>query len=113
MIDPALFSNVPFRNATAWTDFTGTLWLYLRALAEHVGRNQGVTIRVQPIGDGDGRSRWLQAVQETLVSASLALQIAPPNDLSSYDLSEPEQFASWTFLVSQQCSRMREAAGIS
>lgn len=111
-VDPALWSNVPFQNRTAWVDFVGQHWLWHRNLAEFVRRGTGVSYRVYPIGDGGG-SLWLRAVQETYVNASVALGVAPPSDLASYDLSEASDFSSWTFLVSQQASRLREAAGFN
>lgn len=111
-VDPSLWSNVPYRNPTAWRDFVGTHYLWHRSLSEHVARTLGVSYRVPPIGDGGG-AVWLQAVQQTYVNASQALGLAPPADLSSYDLREPDQFASWTFLVSQSARRLRVAGGLS
>lgn len=111
-IDPSLWGNIPFGNRTAWTDFVGQHWLWHRSLAEFVRRGTGTSYRVLPIGDGGG-TRWQQAVQETYVNASFALGVAPPNDLASYELSRPEDFASWTFLLAQQASRLREAAGFN
>lgn len=112
MVDPSLWSNVPFRNPTAWADFVGQHWLWHRALAEHVTRTTGASYRVLPIGDGGG-ALWLQAVQATYVNACVALGLEPPSDFTSYDLSQAEDFASWTFLVSQTASRLRETAGFN
>ena len=112
MISPTNWNNVPFRDATAWADFVGTHWLWHRAVAEHVRRTTGVSYRVYPIGDGGG-SQWLYAVQRTYENAFAALGLSPPSDLSSYDLNDPEEFASYTFLLSQTASRLREAAGVN
>lgn len=112
MIDPAVWSNVPFENRTAWIDFVGSHWLYHRALAEHVARTFAVTYRVYPIGD-PGADAWLHAVQETYTNACTALGVSPPGDLSGYDLTDAEDFASFTFLISQTARRLRQAAGLN
>lgn len=112
MIAPQMWSNLPFGNRTAWRDFVGTHWLWHRAVAEQVRRTTGIGYRVYPIGDGYG-SAWLDAVQQTYTNAAAALGLSPPGDLRSYDLSRAEDFASWTFLLSNEAERIRQAAGVN
>jgi hypothetical protein len=113
MIDPSLWNNVPFKNPTAWRDFVGTHWLYWQqGLAPAIFDLTGLTVRLYPIGDGGG-GQWLQAVQAQYVAGAAALGAEPPPDLSSYDLSNAEDFASWTFLLAQSAQRLRIAAGLT
>lgn len=112
MIDPSVFSNVPFKNPTAWSDFVGTHWLYHRALAEHVTRTTGAAYRVYPIGDG-GSDVWQHAVEQTYVNACNALGVSGPGELAGFDLTDENDFASFTFLISQTLRRLREAAGLN
>lgn len=113
MIDPSLWNNVPFKNRTAWKDFVGTHWLYWQqGLAPAIFDLTGITIRLYPIGDGGG-SDWLQAVQQQYLAGSDALGLNPPPDLSSYDLSKEEEYASWTFLLAQTAQSLRIAAGVN
>lgn len=113
MIDPNLFSNIPFRNKTAWKDFTGTLLLYWQqGLAPAIYALTGTAIRLFPIGDGGG-AQWSQAVQSQYEEGCQALGITAPPDLASYDLSKEEEFQSFTFLISQTTQRLRIAAGLS
>lgn len=111
-IDPRFFANIPFRNPTAWTDFLGTFDLWHRALAQQVFLTTGNVYRVYPLGDGGGEE-WLAAVQATYVGAAKALGLPPPPDLQSYDLSQPGDFASWTFIVSEASRSLRAAAGLN
>ena len=109
--DPTLWASLPFKNPTAWKDFTGTLELYMRALAQRIHQTTGLSIRVLPLGEGGG-SEWMAAVQAQFESAATALGIAAPGDLESYDLGRADQFASWTWTVSQEARRLRTAAGL-
>lgn len=111
MEDPRLWASTPFNNQTAWTDFVGRLDLYHRALARRVFAATGKTYRVYPLGDGGGRA-WLEAVQSTYRNAAVALGVQAPPDLESYDLKQAGDFASWTFIISQETRRLALAAGL-
>ena len=111
MVDPSVFASIPYRNKTAWIDFQGTLELWVRALAQRIFQQTGQTIRILPLGTGEGPD-WLSAVQSQFESAATALGIAAPGDLESYDLSRADQFASWSWTVSQEARRLRTAAGL-
>ena len=110
-IDPSVFASVPFRNPTAWKDLTGTLELWFRALGQRIHQSTGQSIRVLPLGEGGG-TEWLSGVQTQFESAATALGIAAPGDLESYDLSRAEQFASWTWTLSQEARRLGTAAAL-
>ena len=112
MIDASLFASVPHKNFTALLDFAGTFDLYHRVLANVVAA-QGHPYRRYPLGDGRGTPNWLWAVQQTHVNAAAALGIAPPPDLASFDLSQPEDHASFFFLVANDLKRLRNQAGLA
>jgi hypothetical protein len=112
MIDPSLWASVPFNNPTAWEDFTGTLELWHRALSQAIFAKTGKTIGVRPIGNGGG-GEWLSAVQAQYRDAAAALGLPAPPDLQSYDLKQATDFASWTWVVSQQSRTLRVQAGLS
>ena len=107
MIDPSLWASVPHKNFTALIDFAGTFHLWHRALADTIMASTGKSYRTYPLGDGRGTPDWLLAVQRTHVNAAAALGIAPPPDLASYDLSKPEEHASFFFLVANDAKRLR------
>jgi hypothetical protein len=100
-----------FGNKTAWTDFCGTLDLYHRALSKAVFTATGKTVRTAPLGTPGG-SEWLAALQAVYNSEGQALGIAIP-DLQSYDLRQAEDFASFTWTLSQITQSLRKAAGLS
>jgi hypothetical protein len=110
-VDPAVWASVPFRNKTAWADFTGTLELWMRALAQRIFQSTGQSIVVLPLGDGGG-PEWLSGVQTQFEDAAVALGIAAPGDLESYNLDQAGDFSSWTWQVSNEARRLRSAAGL-
>lgn len=110
-VDPSNWASVPYGNRNAFRDFVGTHYLWHRALADQIFIVTGSTVVLLPIGDGGG-SEWLLAVQRQYESECAALGLAAPPDLSSYDLSDPNDFASWTFLLSQQATILRTASGL-
>ena len=113
MIDPILLASVPHRNLTAFRDLTGTLEMMHRAIAQSAFGLTGTAYRVLPLGDGRGEASWLQALQQQHEAAALALGLQAPADLSSYDLTEPEQWASFTWILAQDLRRLRDAAGLN
>lgn len=110
-IDPMQFARVPFDNRTAWLDFAGTHYLWHRNLQQRIFAVTGNQYTLPPIGEPGG-PQWLHAVQQAYVSAALALGVPAPPDLSSYDLRDPADFASWTFLIGQTGRALRNAAGM-
>lgn len=112
MIDPNLFSGVPYRNTTALVDFAGTLQLYFRPLADAIFATTGRAIRLYPIGDPLGPT-WLQAIQAQYTEAADALGLPIPQDLAEYDLTRAEDHASFFFIISQETRALREAVGLS
>ena len=111
MLDPALFASVPFGSVTAMRDFAGNLALYNHALADQIFAVAGETIPVPDVGTPGGYD-WLQAIQSYLQSASVALGLGSPADLSSFDLSEATDHASFFFSLSQEYRVLRAASGL-
>ena len=111
MVDVSLWASIPFRNPTAWLDFLGHHALWHRALAETVFRLNGATYRTYPLGDGGG-IEWMHAHQQEHVGANQALSLGSPADLESYDLTDPEDFASWCFVHAQEHRVLRSEAEI-
>lgn len=112
MISTRLYASVPYKDFTAFRDFAGSLYLYHRALADTIFRTLGKPYAVLPIGDGRGEQEWLRAVQQTHAHAALALGIASPPDLTSFDLSKEADHTSWFFSVSNDLERLRLAAAL-
>jgi len=113
MIDPALFASTPFNNRTARADLFGTLYIYHVNLARVIFRLTGKTVRVPPFGNGSAGQEELQAIQQMYVEEAAALGVAPPSDLASFDLDDPNDWASWTFTISETTRALRNAAGLS
>jgi hypothetical protein len=113
VIDPRLFSGLPFNNKTAWLDFLGVHDLYWKqGLIPAIQGITGNSFKTYPLGGGGGAD-WLSAVQQTYQNAALALGVSPPPDLQSYDLGQASDFASWTFIISQELRRLSLAAGLA
>jgi len=110
-LDPRLFGSTPYGNPTAFLDLQGQLYFFHVALARKLGET-GESYGVLPIGSGPGGPTWLRAVQQTYANAARAVGIAAPPDLQTYDLSDAEQFASWTFEVGQFSKTLAVAAGL-
>lgn len=111
MVDPSNWASVPYGNRNAFRDFVGTHYLWHRALVEQIFAVTGTSVALLPIGEGGG-PEWLLAVQRQYEAEAHALGLAAPPDLSSYDLSDQSDFASWTFLLSQQATILATAAGL-
>ena len=114
MIDPALFASVPYGSKTALVDFAGTLELYFRALAQQAATvAPGLTFRLYPLGDPNQQEQWLDAIQSQYRAIAEVLQIEGPPDLTSFDLDEPEDHASFFFIIAQETRILRNAVGLS
>lgn len=111
VMDPALFASVPFGSRTALQDFAGSLELLNRALADQIFALTGTAIALRPVGTPAGFD-WLLSIQKTMESASIALGLGSPPDLSSFDLREEEDHASFFFSLAQEYGVLRRAAGL-
>lgn len=111
MMDPALWASVPFNNRTALLDLAGTLEVWFRAVNRAIAPVANRSVRSLPIGTPGGAT-WLEAIQAQFNEAHDALGIEPPPDLASYDLADPVDWASWTWLLSQTAQTLRVAAGV-
>lgn len=92
-------------------DFAGTLELYNKALADQIFALTGEPITLMVIGTPGGFD-WLQSIQKTMQSASLALGLGSPPDLASFDLREEEDHASFFFSLAQEYAVLRRASGL-
>ena len=112
MIDPVLFSELPFGDLTAFSDFVGTNALYHRALAQTAAAG-GFPYRTFPLGDFGSGPEWLHALNAQMVAACAALGITGPTDVASYNLNDPNDFASFTLAYANDLRRLRTAVGVS
>jgi hypothetical protein len=114
MLAPSLLASTPFRNRTAFNDMVGILALYHAALAQTIARNTGTGVKLLPIGNANGGdAAWLDALTKQTQSETDALGIAGPGSYSEFDLRDPSEFASFTFIVAEDLERIRKAAGLS
>ena len=111
VVNPKSWEFLQFGDETALIDFYGTHMLFHRALDVKVRSLGGAAYNYPPIGDGGG-DNWLLALQQAHSGAASALLIAPPPDLTTYDLNDPDEFATFFFLLAQDDIRLRQAAGI-
>lgn len=111
-IDPRLFGSTPFGNRTAFLDLAGQIDLLSKAIARGVFAQTGKTYRTYPLGSSPGGPEWLSALQKQYEGAAQALGLPPPADLQSYDLKQPADFASWTFILGQETRALQIAAGV-
>ena len=128
-LDARQIASTPFRNITALQDLCGYLEGYRLALSAKIFALNGKTYRDANLGDGAGlfalgyspTKKWSEAVptgdylnslQQTLGNACTALGIAQPQDISSFDLRDSSEWASFTWVLSQELRRISTAAGI-
>jgi len=111
VVDPHSWAVLTFGDRDAFTDFLGTHALFHRALDVRVRQLGGVAYPSLPLGDGGGDS-WMLALQQAHDGAASSLLIPASPDLASYDLSDPDQFATWTYLLALDDVRLRPAAGL-
>lgn len=111
MIDPGLWGSTPFGNTTAREDYFGMESNWHQVLSDRISRLNGATYRRSPLGDGGG-SPWLFAHQQELVAAARAVGIAAPPDLSSFNLSNPDEWASFHFLNANYHRLLGRASGL-
>lgn len=111
MISPTLWSDVPFGNRTALSDFEGYHALWHQAVAD-TSANAGTPYQVYPLGHGVGSPAWQEAHQREHINANLALGISGPPILTDYDFRDPVAFATFMFIHGQESLRLAQAAGI-
>ena len=112
MISTDLLASVPFRNRTAVTDWIGQLDLIHANLAEVISRAQQVEVKKLPLGASRIDSYWLKALTEQHTAERLALGLAPASDFTDFDVNDPGEFASLTFVVASDLEQIRLAAGV-
>lgn len=112
-VDPKLFGSTPFRNKTAWRDLKGTLYLWHVNLADTIAAGGFGGYPVYYIGSPAKDQAEQEIIERMHAGAAAALGIAPPPTLAGYDLDDPADFASWTWLLSLDCDRLRAEAGMA
>lgn len=112
-LDPRLISGTPWKNRTAYADLSGILALTHRAIAQQISLDLQVAVRYMPLGSADITSdSFLFALQSQMADECRALAITPPADIQSFDLTDESEFASWSFLVASETSRIKSSAGV-
>lgn len=112
VVDPQSWKVLPFGDRDAWLDFLGQLELWHRDIAGTIrAAFPSKPYAIPPLGDGGG-PEWLAALQTVLLGETTALGIAAPADLRGYDLADPDQFASWCWLMGNEHIRVMVAAGV-
>lgn len=110
--NPRSWEVLPFGDLTAFMDFLGSHDLVWRSLNQQIRVNLAKpTYPVLPLGDYTG-AEWHDADQLVHEGACTALGIPLPPDFRSYDLTDKDQFASWTWLHAQDMVRIAQAAGL-
>src|SRR5258707_13170974 len=112
MLSPSLLGSTPFNNRTALVDFAGILDLYHQALCEPISRNFAVAVVKYPLGSGRGENEWLDALTKQHAAEANAMGLAGPPSFSEFDLKDPSEFASFTFLVANYLHPLRRAPGL-
>lgn len=112
MIDPALLASTPFDNRTAYRDLIGQIALLHNALIPAIAALTGAAVKRMPIDANADAADLLQSIQAQHAAEAVALGIAAPPDLESFDLEDPADFASWTFVISNDLTRLKAAAGV-
>jgi len=111
MVNPTLWSQLPFGDLPAWQAFLGD---HARAhaliFAQAVALSRPV-YETYPLGDGGG-TEWLTAHHLEHRAICHSLGISPPPDLASYRLDDPEQWSDWMQAHADEHVRVQSAAGI-
>jgi hypothetical protein len=113
VIDPGLIGGTPFNNRTALIDLQGIVDLYHAALAETIARKTGVAVVKYPLGSGIGSPAYLDALTKQHAAEANALGLVGPPSFSEFNLRDPSEFASFTFLLGNDLERLRIAAGLN
>lgn len=109
MLDPSLFASTPYNDRTALLDYFGLESRFHRELVRRTHELRGAVYPTYALGDGGGRA-WMEAHQKEMEWAARLFEIPPPVDLSSYDLSDPVDHATFFFLSAQEHLRLMRAA---
>ena len=110
--DPRSWEVLTYGDETAFLDFIGSHELLMRQFQDYAVRVLGLpTYSVLPLGDYTG-PEWHDVDQMVHEGLASSLGLPAPIDLRSYDLSDRDQFASWTWLHAQDMVRLRLALGL-
>ena len=107
----ALFASVPFGDRTAFSDFGGQIEFYFIALSQATKALNLTPFRLLPLGT-PGSKEWLSGMQQQVDAASQVLGVGSV-DVGEYDLRDPNDHASFCFVLSQVLDSLRLAAGLS
>ena len=108
IVDPRSWSVMIFGDEGAWLDFLGAHELQHRAFAFSIRAAGGLSYPLLPLGDGGG-AEWHEAHQLVHQGETTSLGIAEPPDFRGYELSDPDQFSTYTYLHALEHVRVRQA----
>lgn len=121
IVDPHTWEVLPFGDETSFLDFLGQHELQHREFASTIRAAGLPSYPLLPLGDGPaslgtglpgGGDEWHQAHQLVHQGETQSLGIASPQDFTSYNLSDPNNFATWTFLHALQHVTIRTQTGL-
>jgi hypothetical protein len=112
MLDPGLLGSTPFKSPTAYIDLIGTVSLMHAILIEATIRTTGNTPARFGFDAFEPQDDMLEAIQAQHKSLAEALGLGAAPDLQSFRLTDPAQWASWTFILAADLTRLRDAAGV-
>lgn len=132
IVDPHSWEVLPFGDQTGFIDFLGQHELQHREFASVIRAGGFRSYPLLPLGDGgdpaplrivpsedflfpfgeDRGDTWHQAHQLVHQGETTSLLIAAPSDFTSYDLSDPNDFATWAFLHALQHVTIRKVLGL-
>lgn len=110
-MDPRLWWHIPYGDVDGWAAF----------LSEHAAQHTLIHMtliqanrpqyQAFPLADGGG-PEWLWANWLEHQSVCIALGLPAPSDLSSYDISEQDQYIEWMKEHADDHLRINRASGI-
>lgn len=112
MMDPSLLGSTPFKSPTAYIDLVGTVGQMHAILIDATIRKTGNVPARYGLDAGQPQDDMLESIQSQHKALAQALGIGPPPDLESFHLNDPAEWASWTFILAGDLTRLRDAAGV-
>lgn len=93
-------------------DWLGTLEMYHAVLADTISRALQVEVAKFPLGVSYPSKPYLETLTQQHNAERAALGLAPATDMSDFDVNDPGEWASLTFVVANDLEQIRLAAGV-